>query len=70
MHLDISRPQVPVDLYFGVEEVGALVGVEQSGVEHTNGAAIYGREAFRSPKPVLPDVVHQSFHEGKDRHSL
>ena len=59
MNLHIPRPHLATDINLGVEEVGAGIGVEQTGVDDRDFAAIVGNKPCGVPQTVLPHILHQ-----------
>ena len=59
MNLHIPRPHLATDINLGIEEVGAGIGVEQTGVDDRDFAAIVGNKPCGVPQTVLPHILHQ-----------
>ena len=59
---DVAHPQVTVNLYFGVKEVGTRVGIEQAWVDDAHLTPVVGHHVLAQPQFVLPDVLQEPFH--------
>ena len=62
VYLDVAHPQVAVNFYLGIKEVGTRVGVEQARVDDAHLAPVVGHHVLTQPQLVLPDVLQEPFH--------
>ena len=58
VHFHVAHPHVAVNLDFRVEEIGASVGVEQSGIHHPHLFPGVGDHILRPPQAMLPHILH------------
>ena len=59
VYLYIAGPDFSAYTYFGVEEIGSGVVVEQAGVDNFQRLSVAGAHVARKPQSVLPHILHQ-----------
>ena len=63
VYLHISHPHHAADFHLGIEEVGTVVAVVQTGVYHLHEASVGGVQLVERQDAVFPDVVKKDFHK-------
>ena len=62
VYLHVSHPHHAADFHLGIEEVGTVVAVVQTGVYHLHEASVGGVQLVERQDAVFPDVVKKDFH--------